>query len=147
MATTPTSTPAPKTNRIGLPVIEYRGGKTSSVPFGHCYIAPHHHAMLKLYLRVMTKFSGSDVIQEPRYFRAALTALLRSWTHALGCDRSQLLEPHRIASSQRRGGSNLIGIGVRSPRRRTSMIHIIEDSGAYGLTKGQFSATADVGSN
>ncbi len=29
MATTPTSTPTPKTNRIGLQVIDYRGGKTT----------------------------------------------------------------------------------------------------------------------
>ena len=29
MATTPTSTPAPKTNRLGLQVIDYRGGKTT----------------------------------------------------------------------------------------------------------------------
>src|SRR2546430_12221705 len=29
MATTPTSTPPPKTNRIGLDVTDYRGGKTT----------------------------------------------------------------------------------------------------------------------
>src|SRR5437016_8290537 len=29
MATTPTSTPMPKTNRIGLTVLDYRGGKTT----------------------------------------------------------------------------------------------------------------------
>ena len=29
MATAPTSTPQPKTNRIGLTVIEYKGGKTT----------------------------------------------------------------------------------------------------------------------
>src|SRR5438477_8458846 len=29
MATTPTSSPAPKTNRIGLQVLDYRGGKTT----------------------------------------------------------------------------------------------------------------------
>src|SRR5258705_12491979 len=29
MATTPTSTPGPKTNRIGLQVLDYRGGKTT----------------------------------------------------------------------------------------------------------------------
>jgi len=31
-------------------------------------------------------------------------------------------------------------------RRNLPMIYIIEDNGVYGLTKGQFSATADVGS-
>ena len=29
MATTPTRTPTPKTNRIGLTVLDYRGGKTT----------------------------------------------------------------------------------------------------------------------
>ncbi len=29
MATTPTATPEPKANRIGLNVIDYRGGKTT----------------------------------------------------------------------------------------------------------------------
>ena len=31
-------------------------------------------------------------------------------------------------------------------RRNLPMIYIIEDNGVYGLTKGQFSATADLGS-
>ena len=31
-------------------------------------------------------------------------------------------------------------------RRNLPMIYIIEDNGVYGLTKGQFSATADIGS-
>src|ERR1700681_910997 len=31
-------------------------------------------------------------------------------------------------------------------RRNLPLIYIIEDNGVYGLTKGQFSATADIGS-
>jgi len=31
-------------------------------------------------------------------------------------------------------------------RRNLPVIYIIEDNGCYGLTKGQFSATADLGS-
>src|SRR5207237_9021185 len=31
-------------------------------------------------------------------------------------------------------------------RRNLTIIYIIEDNGVYGLTKGQFSATADIGS-
>ena len=31
-------------------------------------------------------------------------------------------------------------------RRNLPIIYIIEDNGVYGLTKGQFSATADMGS-
>jgi len=46
------------------------------------------------------------------------------------------------------GDTASIGIGqfVHSMRRNLPMIYIIEDNGVYGLTKGQFSATADVGS-
>ena len=33
MATTPTSTPKPKVNRIGLQVLDYRGGKTTTFGF------------------------------------------------------------------------------------------------------------------
>ncbi|MBI2608046.1 MAG: 2-oxoacid:ferredoxin oxidoreductase subunit beta [Deltaproteobacteria bacterium] len=46
------------------------------------------------------------------------------------------------------GDSASIGIGqmIHSMRRNTKMIYIVENNGTYGLTKGQFSATADVGS-
>jgi 2-oxoglutarate ferredoxin oxidoreductase subunit beta len=41
-----------------------------------------------------------------------------------------------------------IGMGqlVHMIRRNVPVVYIIEDNGVYGLTKGQFSATADVGS-
>jgi 2-oxoglutarate ferredoxin oxidoreductase subunit beta len=46
------------------------------------------------------------------------------------------------------GDTASIGIGqfVHLMRRNLPMIYVIEDNGVYGLTKGQFSATADVGS-
>jgi 2-oxoglutarate ferredoxin oxidoreductase subunit beta len=46
------------------------------------------------------------------------------------------------------GDTGAIGIGqfVHLMRRNVPMIYIIEDNGCYGLTKGQFSPTADVGS-
>lgn len=46
------------------------------------------------------------------------------------------------------GDTASIGIGqfVHLLRRNIPMIYIIENNGVYGLTKGQFSATADVGS-
>jgi 2-oxoglutarate ferredoxin oxidoreductase subunit beta len=46
------------------------------------------------------------------------------------------------------GDTASIGIGqfVHLMRRNIPMIYVIEDNGVYGLTKGQFSATADVGS-
>ena len=59
------------------------------------------------------------------------------------------------------GNQNLIGIGVTGDgdtasigigqfmhmlRRNLPLIYVIENNGVYGLTKGQFSATADLGS-
>ncbi|HZP67383.1 MAG TPA: 2-oxoacid:ferredoxin oxidoreductase subunit beta [Rudaea sp.] len=46
------------------------------------------------------------------------------------------------------GDSASIGIGqfVHAIRRGVNMTYIVENNGVYGLTKGQFSATADLGS-
>ena len=46
------------------------------------------------------------------------------------------------------GDSLSIGVGqfVHAIRRNLNMCYIIENNGVYGLTKGQFSASADVGS-
>src|SRR6056300_224505 len=46
------------------------------------------------------------------------------------------------------GDSASIGIGqlIHAIRRNMDMVYIIENNGVYGLTKGQYSATADVGS-
>ena len=46
------------------------------------------------------------------------------------------------------GDTASIGIGqfVHLMRRNLPMVYVIENNGVYGLTKGQFCATADVGS-
>ena len=46
------------------------------------------------------------------------------------------------------GDSLSIGIGqlAHAVRRNVDMVYVIENNGVYGLTKGQFSASADVGS-
>jgi 2-oxoglutarate ferredoxin oxidoreductase subunit beta len=46
------------------------------------------------------------------------------------------------------GDSLSIGIGhmVHAIRRNVNVLYVIENNGVYGLTKGQFSASADVGS-
>src|SRR5205085_7239340 len=45
------------------------------------------------------------------------------------------------------GDSLSIGLGqlAHAIRRNLNMLYIIENNGVYGLTKGQFSASADVG--
>ena len=46
------------------------------------------------------------------------------------------------------GDSLSIGLGhmCHAIRRNVRMVYVIENNGVYGLTKGQFSASADVGS-
>ena len=46
------------------------------------------------------------------------------------------------------GDTASIGIGqfVHAIRRGVNMLYMVENNGTYGLTKGQFSATADIGS-
>src|SRR6201987_1363148 len=46
------------------------------------------------------------------------------------------------------GDSASIGLGqfAHAMRRGVKMVYIVENNGVYGLTKGQFSATADAGS-
>src|ERR687890_500090 len=46
------------------------------------------------------------------------------------------------------GDSASIGLGqfAHAMRRGVNMVYIVENNGVYGLTKGQFSATADIGS-
>lgn len=46
------------------------------------------------------------------------------------------------------GDTASIGLGqfAHAIRRRLNMLYIVENNGVYGLTKGQFSATADTGS-
>ena len=46
------------------------------------------------------------------------------------------------------GDSASIGIGqlIHAIRRNMDMVYVVENNGVYGLTKGQYSATADVGS-
>jgi 2-oxoglutarate ferredoxin oxidoreductase subunit beta len=46
------------------------------------------------------------------------------------------------------GDSASIGIGqlIHAIRRNMDMVYVLENNGVYGLTKGQYSATADIGS-
>ncbi len=150
-----TSTPSPKVNRIGLPVIEYRGGKsTLCAGCGHNAISERIiDAMYEMGVqpeRVM-KLSGIGCSSKsPAYFMSRSHSfnsvhgrMPSVATGALIANKTML----GIGVSGD-GDSASIGIGqfVHLMRRNLPMIYIIEDNGVYGLTKGQFSATADIGS-
>src|SRR3990172_2656406 len=138
-----------KVNRIGLELAPYRGSKTTlCAGCGHNAITeriidafwemgvdPHR----------VVKLSGIGCSSKaPAYFLGAVHGRMPS-----------------IATGAILANRNLIGIGVSGDgdtasigigqfvhlmRRNLPLIYIIEDNGVYGLTKGQFSATADLGS-
>jgi 2-oxoglutarate/2-oxoacid ferredoxin oxidoreductase subunit beta len=153
--TTASSASGPKLNHIGLPVIEYRGGKsTLCAGCGHNAISERViDAMFEMGVepeRVM-KMSGIGCSSKsPAYF------MNRSFSFNSVHGRMPSVTTGAILANQTMmalgvsgdGDSASIGIGqfVHLMRRNLPMIYIIEDNGVYGLTKGQFSATADIGS-
>jgi 2-oxoglutarate/2-oxoacid ferredoxin oxidoreductase subunit beta len=153
--TTVTNAPAPKTNRIGLPVLEYRGGKTTlCAGCGHNAISERIiDAMYEMGVqpeRVM-KMSGIGCSSKsPAYFMGRSFSFNSVHGRMPSVATGALLANHTMMALGVSGDGDTasIGIGqfVHMMRRNLPMIYIIEDNGVYGLTKGQFSATADIGS-
>jgi 2-oxoglutarate ferredoxin oxidoreductase subunit beta len=146
---------AQKTNRIGLAVVDYRGGKTTlCAGCGHNAISER---ILDAYFEMgiaperVAKFSGIGCSSKsPAYFMSrshAFNALHgRMPSVATG---AVLANRHLLALGVSGDGDTAsIGVGqfVHLMRRNLPMVYVIEDNGVYGLTKGQFSATADLGS-
>ncbi|MGA7856830.1 MAG: 2-oxoacid:ferredoxin oxidoreductase subunit beta [Terracidiphilus sp.] len=156
MATaTPTSTPGPKVNHIGLPVIEYRGGKsTLCAGCGHNAISERIiDAMWEMGVqpeRVM-KMSGIGCSSKsPAYFMSRSFSFNSVHGRMPSVSTGAILANHTMTTLGVSGDGDTASIGmgqfVHMMRRNLPMIYIIEDNGVYGLTKGQFSATADIGS-
>ena len=153
MATT--TTPPPKTNRLGLSVLDYRGGKTTlCAGCGHNAISERIiDALYEMGVQPerVAKLSGIGCSSKsPAYF------LNRAHAFNAVHGRMPSVATGTVLANQNLmalgvsgdGDSASIGIGqfVHLMRRNLPIIYIIEDNGVYGLTKGQFSATADVGS-
>jgi len=156
MATvTATPPPAPKVNRIGLPVIEYRGGKTTlCAGCGHNAISERIiDAMYEMGVqpeRVM-KLSGIGCSSKsPAYFMSRSHSFNSVHGRMPSVSTGAILANHTMKALGISGDGDTASIGmgqfVHLLRRNLPMIYIIEDNGVYGLTKGQFSATADLGS-
>src|ERR1700722_9126950 len=154
MATT-TGTPAPKTNRVGLTVVDYRGGKTTlCAGCGHNAISERIiDAMYEMGVspeRVIKPSGIGCSSKSPAYFMGRSHSFNavhgRMPSVATG---AVLANRHLIALGVSGDGDTAsIGVGqfIHLMRRNLPIIYIIEDNGVYGLTKGQFSATADLGS-
>src|SRR5437764_9252653 len=155
MATTPVAPKAPKTNRIGLQILDYRGGKTTlCAGCGHNAISERiTEAFFDMGIkpeRVM-KMSGIGCSSKsPAYFMARSFSFNSVHGRMPSVATGGLLANKTMRSIGVSGDGDTASIGmgqfVHLLRRNVPMIYIIEDNGVYGLTKGQFSATADIGS-
>jgi 2-oxoglutarate ferredoxin oxidoreductase subunit beta len=152
---TPAPPPAPKLNHIGLPVLEYRGGKTTlCAGCGHNAISERIiDAMYQMGVepeRVM-KMSGIGCSSKsPAYFMSRSHSFNSVHGRMPSVSTGAILANHTMTTIGVSGDGDTASIGmgqfVHLLRRNLPMIYIIEDNGVYGLTKGQFSATADLGS-
>jgi 2-oxoglutarate ferredoxin oxidoreductase subunit beta len=150
-----TQTSGPKVNHIGLPVLEYRGGKsTLCAGCGHNAISERIiDAMFEMGVepeRVM-KMSGIGCSSKsPAYFMSRSHSFNSVHGRMPSVSTGAHLANHTnmLLGVSGDGDTASIGMGqfVHLMRRNLPMIYIIEDNGVYGLTKGQFSATADIGS-
>ncbi len=154
METTP-NTPVPKTNRVGLALLDYKGGKTTlCAGCGHNAISERIiDAMFEMGVKPerVVKLSGIGCSSKsPAYFM--------SRSHSFNAVHGRMPS---VATGAMLANRDLLALGVSGDgdtasiglgqfmhlmRRNLPMIYIIEDNGVYGLTKGQFSATADLGS-
>lgn len=153
----PTSDPRPaaKTNRIGLQVLEYRGGKTTlCAGCGHNAISERiidaFYEMGVQPERVM-KLSGIGCSSKsPAYFMSRSHSFNSVHGRMPSVATGALLANTTMKALGVSGDGDTASIGmgqfVHMIRRNLPIIYIIEDNGVYGLTKGQFSATADMGS-
>jgi len=155
MATTPTSTPSPKTNRIGLSIAEYKGGKTTlCAGCGHNAISERIiDAMYEMGVspeRVIKPSGIGCSSKAPAYFMSRSHSFKAVHGRMPSVATGAMLANRNLIALGVSGDGDTasIGIGqfVHLMRRNLPIIYIIEDNGVYGLTKGQFSATADLGS-
>jgi 2-oxoglutarate ferredoxin oxidoreductase subunit beta len=152
----PTATaPASRQNRIGLTVVEYRGGKTTlCAGCGHNAISERIlEACFDLGIppERVAKFSGIGCSSKsPAYFLSRSHAFNSVHGRMPSVATGALLaNKHLLALGVSGDGDTAsIGIGqfVHLMRRNLPMVYVVENNGVYGLTKGQFSATADMGS-
>jgi 2-oxoglutarate ferredoxin oxidoreductase subunit beta len=142
-------------NALGLTVRDYEGAmSTLCGGCGHDSVtAALVHALWDLSLppHMIAKLSGIGCSSKtPAYFVSGAHGFNsvhgRMATIATGANAANR-ELHYVGVSGD-GDSLSIGLGhlAHAIRRNVNMLYVIENNGVYGLTKGQFSASADVGS-
>jgi 2-oxoglutarate ferredoxin oxidoreductase subunit beta len=146
----------PKLNRIGLSQQEYHGGPSTLCPgCGHNsitsqIIAAAYDLSLPPY-RVM-KMSGIGCSSKsPAYFlnRSHGFNTLHGRMPSVATGATLANREMLAIGISGDGDTGSIGLGQfkHLVRRNVPVVYIVENNGVYGLTKGQHSATADMGQN
>lgn len=146
---------APKINRIGLDLEPYRGLKTTlCAGCGHNSISER---IIECFFEMgidptqVIKLSGIGCSSKsPAYFLSMSHGFNSVHGRMPSVGTGAMLANKDLLALGVTGDGDTasIGIGqyVHLMRRNLPIVYIIEDNGCYGLTKGQFSATADLGS-
>jgi 2-oxoglutarate ferredoxin oxidoreductase subunit beta len=150
-----TVTPPPKkVNRLGLEVASYKGAKTTlCAGCGHNSVSERLiECFYEMGIRPwqVAKFSGIGCSSKsPAYFLSLSHGFNAVHGRAPAVGTGAVLANHHLIGVTVAGDGDTASIGLgqfsHMLRRNIPMIYIIEDNGVYGLTKGQFSATADLG--
>jgi 2-oxoglutarate/2-oxoacid ferredoxin oxidoreductase subunit beta len=144
-----------KVNRIGLEPQVYKGGKTTlCAGCGHNAISERIiDAFYEMGVdpRQVIKLSGIGCSSKsPAYFLGGSHGFNAVHGRMPSVGTGAMLANQKLIAIgvSGDGDTGAIGIGqfVHLMRRNLPIIYIIEDNGCYGLTKGQFSPTADLGS-
>ena len=155
MSATVASPPPKKVNRIGLEAAVYRGSKTTlCAGCGHNAITERLiEACFEMGVNPtsVVKMSGIGCSSKaPAYFLGTSHGFNAVHGRMPSVTTGAVLANQKLIAIGVSGDGDTasIGIGqfVHLMRRNLPIVYIIEDNGCYGLTKGQFSATADVGS-
>jgi 2-oxoglutarate ferredoxin oxidoreductase subunit beta len=147
--------PPKKVNRLGLEVLNYKGGKTTlCAGCGHNAISER---IIECFYDMgvdpfnVAKFSGIGCSSKsPAYFLGLSHGFNGVHGRMPAIATGALLANHTVLGIGVTGDGDTASIGIGQfmhlVRRNIPMIYVIENNGVYGLTKGQFSATADLGS-
>lgn len=151
----PKSAVNPKVNHIGLSKDDYKGGPTTLCPgCGHNAISGHIiQACYEIGVDpfMMGKFSGIGCSSKtPAYFISKAHAFNACHGRMPSVATGAMVANHNLVGLAVSGDGDTASIGVGQfvhlIRRNLDLVYIVENNGVYGLTKGQFSATADMGS-
>jgi 2-oxoglutarate/2-oxoacid ferredoxin oxidoreductase subunit beta len=148
-------TPPKKVNRLGLEVLNYKGSKTTlCAGCGHNSISERivecfYEMGIEPYK--VAKLSGIGCSSKsPAYFLGLSHGFNSVHGRMPAIATGTILANRTLLALGVTGDGDTASIGLGQfmhlVRRNMPMIYIIEDNGVYGLTKGQFSATADLGS-